>query len=89
MSDTFQFHSSSFSISITDTSYGNVPLAYHSSTRLTAMTTSGSQVHTAAALGLHNINTCLTTLCLELPGWARDSGRQWHQLGHMQVCTSP
>ena len=43
------------------------------------------------------------SLCPGLPGWAgtgqvknnlnfteaRDSGWQWHQLGHMQVCTSP
>jgi len=39
-------------------------------------------------------------LCLGLPGWAstrtsldfteaRDSEWQWHQLGHMQICTSP
>jgi len=34
MSDTFLFHSKSFSISITDTSYGNVPLACHSSINL-------------------------------------------------------
>jgi len=44
--------------------------------------------------------THLTALCLGLPGWAgtrktnldfteaRDSEWQWHQLGHMQVCTS-
>ena len=47
--------------------------------------------------------TCLTALCPGLPGWAgtrktnldfsdfnkaRDSEWQWHQLGHMQVCTS-
>ena len=45
----------------------------------------------------------LTALCPRLPGVsqyqkgkmtldfteARDSGWQWHQLGHMQVCTSP
>ena len=47
-------------------------------------------------------HTCLTALFLGLPGWAgtrkvktnvdftvaRDSEWQWHQLGHMQVCTS-
>jgi len=46
-------------------------------------------------------HTCLTTLFPGLPGWAgsrkvktnldftetRDSEWQWHQLGHMQVCT--
>ena len=45
--------------------------------------------------------TCLTALCPGLPEWAgtrkekpiwillkRDSEWQWHQLGHMQVCTS-
>jgi len=41
-----------------------------------------------------------TVLCPGLPGWggtrtnldfteARDSEWQWHQLGHMQICTSP
>jgi len=46
-------------------------------------------------------NTRLTALCLGLPGWAgtkkvkpiwiywRDSEWQWHQLGHMQICTLP
>ena len=46
-------------------------------------------------------HTRLTALCPGLPGWAgtrkakpisiteaRDSEWQWHQLGHMQVCTS-
>ena len=47
-------------------------------------------------------HTRLTALCPGLPGWAgsrevkpiwillkqRDGGWQWHQLGHMQVCTS-
>jgi len=38
-------------------------------------------------------HTHLTALCPGLPGWAgfteaRDSEWQWHQLGHMQVCTS-
>jgi len=47
-------------------------------------------------------HTHLTALCLGLPKWAgtrkvktnldftdaRDSEWQWHQLGHMQVCTS-
>jgi len=47
-------------------------------------------------------HTRLTALFPGLPGWAgtrkvktnldfteaRDSERQWHQLGHMQVCTS-
>jgi len=44
-------------------------------------------------------HTRLTALCLVLPGYqkgktnldfteARDSEWQWHQLGHMQVCTS-
>jgi len=53
----------------------------------------------------NNNNTHLTTLCLGLPRWAgtkkvkpiwillkqetRDSEWQWHQLGHMQTCTSP
>ena len=46
--------------------------------------------------------TCLMALCPGLPRWAstrkvkpyldftvaRDGQRQWHQLGHMQVCTS-
>jgi len=37
--------------------------------------------------------TRLMALCPGLPGWAgtteaRDSEWQWHQLGHMQVCTS-
>jgi len=27
-------------------------------------------------------------LCPRLPAWAGTSDRQWHQLGHMQVCTS-
>jgi len=41
----------------------------------------------------------LSELCPGLPGWAgtrtnldftetRDSDWQWHQLGHMQICTS-
>ena len=46
-------------------------------------------------------HTRLTALCLGLPGWAgtrkvnpiwillkQESEWQWHQLGHMQVCTS-
>jgi len=37
-------------------------------------------------------HTHLTALCLGLPRWdfaeARDSEWQWHQLDHMQVCTS-
>ena len=43
-------------------------------------------------------HTSLTALCPGLPGWAGTrkvkpsrfywSKRQWHQLGHMQVCTS-
>ena len=46
--------------------------------------------------------THLMALCLGLPGWAGtwkvkpvwisgagDSEWQWHQLGHMQICTSP
>jgi len=50
----------------------------------------------------YDTHTRLTTLCPGLPGWvgtrkvktnldfteARDSEWQWHQLGHMQVCTS-
>ena len=40
-------------------------------------------------------HTCLTALCPGLPGWAgtrketeaRGSEWQWHQLGHIQVCT--
>ena len=41
--------------------------------------------------------THLTALCPNIPGWASsnlhftvliDSGWQWHQLGHTQVCTS-
>ena len=50
----------------------------------------------------NNNNTRLIALCRGLPGWAgirkenqsgftgaRDSEWQWHQLGHMQICTSP
>ena len=51
---------------------------------------------------MYNTHTRLTALCLGLPGsagtrkvktnldftGARDSEWQWHQLGHMQVCTS-
>ena len=54
-----------------------------------------------AATGATN-NTRLTALCPGLPGWAgtrkvksiwillkrRDGEWQWHQLGHMEVCTS-
>jgi len=47
----------------------------------------------------NNNNSHLTALCLGLPGCqkcttnvdfteARDSEWQWHQLGHMQICTS-
>ena len=50
----------------------------------------------------YETHTRLTALCLGLPGWAgtrkvktnldfteaRDSEWQWHQLNHMQVCTS-
>jgi len=49
-----------------------------------------------------NTHSRLMALCVGLPGWAstrevktnldfteaRDSEWQWHQLGHMQVCTS-
>ena len=38
---------------------------------------------------MHNINTCLTVLCLRLPRLSGDSEWQWHQLDHMQICTSP
>jgi len=49
----------------------------------------------------NNNNTCLMALGAELPKWASTrnvkpiwiywSKRewQWHQLGHMQMCTSP
>ena len=47
---------------------------------------------------IQDTHTRLTALFPGLPGWkgktnldftgARDSGWQWHQLGHMQVCTS-
>jgi len=49
---------------------------------------------------MHIHTTHLTALCLGLPGWAGtrnekpiwillklESEWQWHQLGHMQVCT--
>jgi len=41
----------------------------------------------------HTPHTRLTALCPGLPGWAGTNldfteARQWHQLGHMQVCTS-
>jgi len=49
----------------------------------------------------NNNNTCITALCPELPGragtrrqnqsgftGARNNEWQWHQLGHMQICTS-
>jgi len=60
---------------------------------------------TASALPFTNNNdnnTRLTALCPGLSGWAgtrkvnqsgftgaRDSERQWYQLGHIQICTSP
>jgi len=60
-----------------------------------------TQAHTHARTHTHT-HTRLTALCPGLPGWAgtrkvktnldfpeaRDSEWQWHQLGHMQVCTS-
>jgi len=53
-------------------------------------------MHTHARTHAHAHNR-LMALCLGLSGWAstnldfteaRDSEWQWHQLGHMQVCTS-
>jgi len=57
-------------------------------------------VHTASLNSIYT-HTHLTALCPGLPWWAyqkgktnldfteaRDSEWQWHQLGHMQVCTS-
>jgi len=58
-------------------------------------------LHDSAPIGTHT-HTHLTALCPGLPGWAgtrkvktnldyteaKDSERQWPQLGRMQVCTS-
>jgi len=54
------------------------------------------------AVWYNSSNTDLMALCFGLPQWAgtrkvksiwitgaRDSEWQWHQLGHMQICTSP
>ena len=61
-----------------------------------------SWVNACSLLCSNNTHTRLMALCPGLPGWAstkkrktnldfteaRDSEWQWHQLGHMQVCTS-
>jgi len=55
-------------------------------------------IHTHTHTHTHVLWPC--GLCPELPGWAttrtnldfteaRDSEWQWHQPGHMQICTSP
>ena len=59
---------------------------------------SSGTIRSAVEYGLPYTHTRLTALCPGLPGWAgtrtnldfteaRDSEWQWHQLGHMQVCT--
>ena len=55
--------------------------------------TPGSTYNITELVNTHTHTTRSTALFPGLPGWAdftkaRDSEWQWHQLGHMQVCTS-
>ena len=72
--------------------------------RLFDLTFARLEIHvsTTTTTTTTHTHTRLTALFPGLPGWAgtrkvktnldfteaRDSERQWHQLGHMQVCTS-